>query len=652
MLGYPGIGLLDGYAQLMSVPNGTQWMRMYRRFDVVRRESPERERRALQAVAGQQRTDARSWKIKSVAVSRLALAASVEDSSRLSDAVELYQRTYTTLLRSSGETQLRVLESSHRATGSSLHPLADSEEIDLGAFIYCVRRLPDGIVGARLVLMGQTVEAFAEYGIEVSDWEECEALARRRRWYDGGTGTLAVLLASASDVDDMLPTLVAFQLEWNKIRMKARAAGWPPDADLTPETCAALLGGQADDWSRLQEAWGDRFEQRMEMVAERRMALRIRTLGGSHVGYARLTRRWWTPVQSHLAHHGLADQPLYFVSSNTHSLINIATGVARQHEPELVAFVEALPPGDILRDELAAFREGRSEGSWENFLYFVARQWWDSRGPEGRAERRAAELAAGVTHLVSATALRVPAQVIPLAPLARGELDPRLGPVSRNALADSSAVIVNIDYPIGVAAYNILREIAVDSGAGLRGVYVLGKAATLNADVGDVMISSVVHNEHSNSTYWLDNVFSVDDLAPDLRFGTGLDNQRAVTVKSTFLQNRAYLDFYYREAFTVVEMEAGPYCDAVYEIVAPERHPVGEAVNFSKLPIDLGVIHYASDTPYTQARTLGARGLSYFGMDSTYASSLAILRRILRLEGALPDPRSAAFASAGNRDRA
>ena len=35
------------------------------------------------------------------------------------------------------------------------------------------------------------------------------------------------------------------------------------------------------------------------------------------------------------------------------------------------------------------------------------------------------------------------------------------------------------------------------------------------------------------------------------------------------------------------------------------------------------------------ARTLGARGLSYFGMDSTYASSLAILRRVLRLEGAL-----------------
>jgi hypothetical protein len=223
---------------------------------------------------------------------------------------------------------------------------------------------------------------------------------------------------------------------------------------------------------------------------------------------------------------------------------------------------------------------------------------------------------------------------MPLSALRPERLDSRLGDVDADRLAASEAVVVNIDYPLGVAAYNILREVAVDSGS-LRGVYVLGKAATLNADVGDVMISSVVHDEHSRSTYWLDNAFSVNDLAPDLRFGTGLDNQRAVTVKSTFLQNRAYLDFYYREAFTVVEMEAGPYCNALYEIADADRHPVGEAVNFSKLPLDFGIIHYAADTPYTQARTLGARGLSYYGMDSTYASSLAILRRVLRLEGAL-----------------
>jgi hypothetical protein len=568
-----------------------------------------------------------------LALTRLTVATpSEEGGERLSDEVELYQRTYTTLLRSSGETRLRVLEPSHRAMGSSLHPLADSDELDLGAFLYAIRRLPDGIVGASLVVMGQDVEVFEAAGIDIESWTEAEAPARRRRWYEGD-GTVAVLLASASDVDDLVPTLVAFQIEWNKIRQRQRAAGWPVE-EMTPEACADELGGSAEDWGRLKDAWGDRFAERMALAAGDRLSLRVRMLGGTHIGYARLTRRWWAPVRDELQHEDLADRPLYFISSNTHSIVNIATGVARDREDELVSFVEQLPESDILRAELDSFRAGESEGSWENFLYFVARDYWDVRGQEGRAERAAAERSCGVTHLRSKTALRVPAQIMPMAKWNPEKLDPRLGAVDADAVAGSQAVIVNIDYPLGVAAYNILREVAVDSSA-LRGVYVLGKAATLNADVGDVMLSTVVHDEHSNSTYWLDNAFSIDDLAGDLRFGTGLDNQRAVTVKSTFLQNRAYLDFYYREAFTVVEMEAGPFCNAVYEIADPDRYPVGEAVNFSKLPIDFGIIHYASDTPYTQARTLGARGLSYYGMDSTYASSLAILRRILRLEGAL-----------------
>jgi hypothetical protein len=568
-------------------------------------------------------------------VSRLALASPPDESAgRLSDEVELYQRTYNTLLRSSGETALRVLESSHRAMGSSLHPLADSDEPDLGAFLYAIRRLPDGIVDAELVIMGQEADIFAKNGIVIDEWEEADAPARRRRWHDGGGGVHAVLLASASDVDDLIPTLVAFQIEWNKIRLRQRAAGWPPDDEPSPEECSAALGGSAEDWRRLKQGWGDRFDERLRLIAARGFALRVRMLGGTQVGYARMTRRWWLPVQTELAAEGLDDVPVYFVSSNTHSLVNIVSGTARQREARLIEYVETFPEGDILREELTAFREGRAEGSWENFLYFVARLYFDSHGAEGRAARRESEAESGISHLPSRTALRVPAQIIPLERLRPERLDPRLGDVDAEALRESDAVIVNIDYPLGVAAYNILREVAVSS-ANLRGVYVLGKAATLNADVGDVMLSSVVHDEHSASTYWLDNAFGVEDLMEDLRFGTGLDNQRAVTVKSTFLQNRAYLDFYYREAFTVVEMEAGPYCNAIYEIADADRHPVGEAVNFSKLPIDFGIIHYASDTPYTQARTLGARGLSYYGMDSTYASSLAITRRVLRLEGVL-----------------
>jgi hypothetical protein len=552
---------------------------------------------------------------------------------QVSDEVELYHRTYTTLLRSSGETLLRVLEPSHRSMTSSLHALAGSEELDLGAFLYGIRRLPDEISDARVIVMGQEVEVFTRHGIgPLEDWTPLEAPARRRRWFDDGNGTMAVLLASASDLDDLIPTLVAYQIEWNKLRLRLRGADWPligetPD----PAECAAVLGGVEDDWMQLSEAWGELFGARLDAMASRRLNLRIRMLGGSSVGYARMTRHWWAPVRGAMAEQALDDRPMYFVSSNPHSVVNLLSGTARRREDEVTSWVEADGPDD-LRTELAAFRDGRTDGSWENFLYFSARDFFEAQPAQMKERRSEEERAVGITHISSRTALRVSAQVIALDALDPRWMDPRLGDVDAERLARCPAVIVNIEYPLGLAAYNILREIT-EAHDTLRGVYILGKAATLNADVGDVMISSVIHDEHSGSTYWLDNAFSVSDIAPYLMFGSGLDNQRAVTVKSTFLQNRQYLDFYYREAFTVVEMEAGPYCNAVYEIADVDRYPVGEAVNFSKLPIDLGIIHYASDTPYTQARTLGARGLSYYGMDSTYASSLAIVRRVLALEG-------------------
>src|SRR6202042_3273180 len=107
-----------------------------------------------------------------------------------------------------------------------------------------------------VVVMGQSTEALARGGVDVRGWEEAEAPARRRRWYvGGGSGTLAVLLASASDVDDLVPTLVAYQIEWNKIHLRMRAASTELSnalaaTDSAPESlvelCARLLGGSID----------------------------------------------------------------------------------------------------------------------------------------------------------------------------------------------------------------------------------------------------------------------------------------------------------------------------------------------------------------------------------------------------------------------
>jgi Family of unknown function (DUF6909) len=223
----------------------------------------------------------------------------------VSDEVELYHRTYTTLLRSSGETLLRVLEPSHRSMNSSLHPLAATSELDLGAFLYAMRRLPAGIWQTAVIVMGQEAQVFERAGVgRIQEWDAVEAPARRRRWFDSHEATMAVLLASTSDLDDLIPTLVAYQVEWNKLHALLRASDRPEDEEPDPVDCAEAYGGAVDDWIRIREAWGD-LRTFLSEVRSRKLNLRIRMLGGSQAGYARMTRRWWRPVRASMEEQGL-----------------------------------------------------------------------------------------------------------------------------------------------------------------------------------------------------------------------------------------------------------------------------------------------------------------------------------------------------------
>jgi hypothetical protein len=387
----------------------------------------------------------------------------------------------------------------------------------------------------------------------------------------------------------------------------------------------------SDDWMRLEMIWGDNLWKNLLLIGQKQKNFTMRFLGGSHVGYVRATRQWWAPVEDLLSQYDLRERPVYFVSSNTHSLVNLLSGTFLRRNTELTQF--ALSGQDpYLADECRKLQEGRVPGNWQNFLYFTARQW--TKTPAGRKflrGRAQEEQERGLWYINARHGLEIDAQVIELARLHPTDIDPRCGMSSLELLAQSKALILNIDYPLGMAAYRMMREI-MENVSTIRGIYMLGKAATLNGSIGDVMISNVVLDEHSQNTYWLDNCFTARDVQPFLIYGSVLDNQKAVSAKGTFLQNRQYLDFYYQANYTVVEMESGPYLNAVYEDQYLTRYPVGENINIARLPYELGILHYGSDTPYTRGKNLGAGSLSYFGMDSTYASTVAILRRIINNE--------------------
>ena len=107
---------------------------------------------------------------------------------------------------------------------------------------------------------------------------EVEAPARRRRWYEGTDGTLAVLLAGASDVDDLVPTLVAYQIEWNKLPAPARGRLARRDEPDAGRRAPASSAASSRTGRALKEAWGTGSPSG-GAVAER-TALRLRMLGG------------------------------------------------------------------------------------------------------------------------------------------------------------------------------------------------------------------------------------------------------------------------------------------------------------------------------------------------------------------------------------
>ena len=554
-----------------------------------------------------------------------------------SEEIELYVRTYYSLLRSSEDVQIKTLVEAHAQMESLLHLHARDDIPDMAAFLYCVLRLPDCMGAVRLVILGQTREVFERHGVALDGaWVKAPSRARRRRALFDGQAILAVFIASHSDIDDLIPMLTAFQIEWNKLHLRLQLAELPAQ-DEAPEAWAARvadqLGVTPDDLDRLARVWGPALLPNLRAIQAAPVKLSVRLLASSLNDYRRGTLAWYEHVESASAPRvPLRLRPVYFVSSNTHSLINLLSGFALRHREVLLRYLAEARHAD-LQAEWRDIESQQVPSSAENFLYYVLKKY--VRSPEGQAMAQARaddEAACGLLRIPSdEDVFEVDAQVAELCRLRPDWLDPRLRMPGIEDLAHSDAVILNIDYPLGMAAYLMLSQVA-SRVASLRGLYALGKAASLNGIVGDVMIPTVVYDEQSRNTFLFTNCFTARDVTPHLVYGTALDNQKGVTVRGTFLQNARYAHVFYKENYTSIEMEAGPYLAAAFEVARPKRYPVDEIVDLHNLPFDLGFLHYASDTPLSKGRNLGAGNLSYFGMDPTYAASIAILRRIFALE--------------------
>ncbi|MFP4321894.1 MAG: DUF6909 family protein [Anaerolineales bacterium] len=561
-----------------------------------------------------------------------------------SDPITLFMRTYYSLLRASDAIQINSLVESYLAMDSSLHVHARENAADVSTLVYTGLRLPECIRNVETILLGQTVDVFEKYGFPVSEWERVSAPGRRRRMHWDGDQTLAVFLSSRSDMDDLIPMLTAYQIEWNKIHAHLRDSLVTvlfEDHDTVEtfrnhdvEALARELSISKKDVKRLGRAWDRMLIPTLQGMAQNRKNFRIRQLAGSLADYRKATARWWHNLRIRSRECELYPEthPVYFISSNMHSISNLVAGFAVRERDMLLEFLHNDGHEDLLQEYERMMNDEQLSTNEPNFFYYVSKKFLASGGADAAQRKQAAEQEIGFLEVPAERGFDVSAQLFALSNLREDYLDPRLmGLPDFNLLAESDALVMNIDYPLGMAAYELLAHVASRVGR-LTGVYIMGKAATLNGRIGDVMVSNVIHDEHSKNSYLFRNAFQARQVAPYMTLGSVLDNQKAITAYGTFLQNVEYMDIFYEEGYTVIEMEGGPYLSAIYESVRPRRHPSNEIVRLYEAPLDIGIVHYASDTPFSKGKNLGAGSLGYVGVEPTYASAIAIMKRILSRE--------------------
>ncbi len=543
------------------------------------------------------------------------------------------QLTYMTLC-SSGPIPLQRLESTYKGMECSIHEFASTDKFDIVAFQYVCSRLPICIFSARNILFGQSESFLEESGVPMSAWTEVYAKSRRRRYLFDGNDTLIAFLASKSDLDDVIPSLLALQIEWNKCNRLLRKAGYtyPHNLPLDPDGLAALAtefahaaGISEQQGIKLFGLFGGSLPVVLEALATRRCDLYVQNYEASYCRYRKETEIWWKHIQEKCP--DIERRPVYFVSSNTHSLINVLSGFAERNETEIITFAKSredlLHLAEMYRDTSVPARRK------QNILYYLLMKYeaLSVNGAQVTQRRIAYEKQVGIIRIASTKTLDVPTQIIDLEKLMKETDSRQTGINLPQSIKNTSAMILNIDYPLGRTAYFILNKIA-EHVEKILGIYVIGKAASLFADRGDILIPSFIFDQHTRNQYYFPNCITAEDVTPfmDTRIHGVYDNQKAVTVLGTFLQNKRMLNDLLLAGITDLEMEAGPYLAAIYELTHPKRYPENETITMNNIGLDIGIVHYVSDNPLSDHRL--DTSLETDGIDATYACTRAVLRKI------------------------
>ncbi|WP_319415964.1 cyclic nucleotide-binding domain-containing protein [Marispirochaeta aestuarii] len=523
-----------------------------------------------------------------------------------------------------GFLDIRGLLRHYRELEPALHPLLRSHEIDFGALLYAVRRLPENVTRNHTYLL--TDDLPTEFSEPELFFTAIESKARRRDIWEMLPGKSMVLLRSGmSDMVDIITLLCLYAVEAVKIRSRLHdpfsirlveegKLQQHQNPEKTAEIESSLLE-QLDfsppEIEGLKSVWPRAVLPRLSEIVRHRESINIDFR--RHVTtFHRHRSQAWTHQVADAAKELLGfepadlpeDVPVYIISSNDHSVANCLNPDPRRYGDQILQWGKEI-------------RHPYTENAWENtedLIYAMGPDFW--RAHPGL--ERCNELECGLLRLSDTASTGIQVQLVNIAALKLDALDrsiPRPG-------SPGTGLIINIDYAFGEQAEDIIRNLILLFGRNLAGINVLGKAGALVGRRGDILIPDAFIEQASDRFYPLSGAQpgTAERLAR-LVPGRDVHSGPILTVAGTLMQNRRML-YFYRHIWGCIglEMEGTFYYRQLLEAgelgVIPREVPIR-------------FLYYVSDLPLAHRDSLSVRLHPSMGIPPLYGITREILTSIL-----------------------